>query len=296
MKHLINIILCTLAISIDGGTKIPKRNVLPEKKVYNLSPDPVDVVFVCHPKDKRTLDLAIDGIKKNGKNVRRVIVVSSFRLTDNAEWFDEALFPFSKEAVAIEIFRGNKDQALHYLNSPNSRIGWLFAQLLKLHAVMVIPDISPNTLIIDADTVFLNPVEFVDEQGNALYNPGTEYHQVYFEHGAKLIPGFRKIFPGYSGISHHMLFQREIMKDLFEIIEKEHHMEPWRAMCRCIDIKDVPGSAMADYEIYFNFAFAVTDQVRLRNLKWNNIKFNIKDIYRYKKHGYHYVSCHTYIG
>ena len=64
------------------------------KTHYPLIDDPIDVVLVTHPKDKGTLDYCIDGIRENCSKVRRVIVVSSKKLTNKAEWFNENQFPF----------------------------------------------------------------------------------------------------------------------------------------------------------------------------------------------------------
>lgn len=269
------------------------------KTFYPFTYAPIDVVFPCHEKDLRTIDLAIDGIKKNCSNIGNVYVISEHQLTNSALWIPEAIFPFTREDVALAIAHDNKDLANHLLSSPNSRINWLFAQLMKLYAPVVIPNISPNVLIIDADTVFLNPVEFMDEQGNPYYNVGTENHHPYFIHAAKLLDEpytIKKVFPNHSGICHHLLMQRPVTEDLFARIEAKSGMPAWKTMCFLIDLNEFYGSAMADYEIYFNYLFARTDQAKIRFLRWANIAFNKNAINQYKKQGYHYVSCHTYIG
>ncbi len=272
------------------------HNVVQHEKTYDTLPaDPIDVVFICHPKDSRTLDLAINGARLNVENIRRVIVVSATRLTNNAEWFDEAAFPFNKASVSLEIFNGNKTLANNYLMVKDTRIGWIYQQFLKLYAPFVIPGISSNVLTIDADTIFLNSVSFIDEAGKALFNPGKEFVPCYFAHAARLLPGFKKLYAAYSGISHHMLFQRAILEDLFSMIQSVHKTEPWRAFCRCIDLNEIFGSAFSEYEIYFNFVFARTEQVKIRLLRWNNIKFDQKKIDYHAKNGFDYVSCHTYI-
>ena len=46
-----------------------------QKKHYDLKAAPIDVVIPCHPKDLDTLELCIEGIRKYGQNIRRVIVV-----------------------------------------------------------------------------------------------------------------------------------------------------------------------------------------------------------------------------
>ena len=155
----------------------------------------------------------------------------------------------------------------------------------------------PNILALDADTIFLNPVEFIDNDGNALYDVGSEYHQPYFVHASKLIHNhpISKIFPKYSGVCHHMLFQRHTIEDLFDSIYQTHKIEPWKAILKCIDSNRLNDSSFSEYEIYFNFAFARTKQVKIRHLKWKNAKLDINEIFDLQKKGFHYVSCHTYL-
>lgn len=269
---------------------------LKRKKIYPLTNEPIDVIIVCHPKDLRTLDLSIEGIANHIENRRRIIVVSAQKLTENAEWFDESLYPFSKKDVAMEIFRGDHAVAHQYISRSDSRIGWIYQQLLKLYAPFVIPDISSNMLVVDADTIFLRDINFFDKYGRSLYNPGIDRHKPYFKHAERLLPGFTRVFPRYSGISHHMLFQRPVLEDLFNMIRSVHNTDPWRALCRCIDLKEVMDAGISEYEIYFNFAFARTKQVRLRFLKWKEMIFNREQIYEREQEGYHYVSCHNYLG
>lgn len=254
---------------------------------------PIDVIIPCAEKDLRTLELCIDGIKTYGKNVNRIIIVSSKKLSDNAEWFDEAQYPFSKYDIIFQVFKDH-DKTVAYLTSKNNRSGWVYQQLLKLYAPFVIPDLSPYVLVLDADTIFLNPVEFINDQGEILYNPGTEYNPAYFQHGKRLIPSFRKVYPHYSGISHHMIFHYETLCQLFSLVEKYHQKEFWKAFCELIDHHHLLGSPVSEYELYFNFIFSSSSDVKIRQLQWTDTPFN-HNLNFYKHQGYHYISCHTYL-
>ena len=92
-----------------------------------------------------------------------------------------------------------------------------------------------------------------------------------------------------------MLIQKAILEDIFEIIKKEHQLEPWKALSRCIDREQLFESPMSEYELYFNFCFSRTLQAKIRRLKWKNIIFNIQQIDQLKKAGYHYVTCHSWM-
>lgn len=247
---------------------------------YIFAHDPIDVVIPAVEKDLLTLNYAIEGARRNVVNVRRIVVVSKTPLTDRAEWFDESQFPFSKQDVCRSIFRVDT----------HSRAGWYYQQLLKLYAPLVIPGLSSNVLVHDADVIFLKPVQFLNGKQGGLYNPGIEKTPPYFKHAHRLVPGFAKYSPKFSGIAHHMLFQRPVIEHLFSLVEKSHKVPFWQAFCNCIDPKDFSGAS--EYEIYFNFAFQHTDQVQIRPLKWNNV--NTLDFPSFTRAGYDYIACHSW--
>jgi hypothetical protein len=277
-----------------------------EKVHYLFSNDPIDVVIPCHPKDAANLERAIAGVKQYVQGLRRVMVISSERITDQAEWIDERIFPFNKDSIALEIFK-SREIAYHQIHKPQSRMGWIYQQFLKFYAPFCIPNISSNVLIVDSDVVFLNPVSFLRndgpnfDKGAGLYAYSIEFHPPYFQHAARLLPGLKKVFPNYSGIAHHMLFQKPVLVDFFNLIEKEHNVEPWKALARSIPMTDgeISYSAMSEYEIYFNFVFSRTDQVKIRHLHWGNrevARGNVyqSDIDNYKNQGYAYVAIHIW--
>ncbi len=256
----------------------------------------IDVVIPCHEKDLAMLPLVINGIKTNGKNVRRVIVVSAKKLGNFAEWFSEQDYPFCKQDLAHHIFYLHA-QAHEFIKSHPSKLCWVFQQLLKLYAPFVIPDIAPNVLVLDADTIFINKTEFIDHGNHALYDARDEYLGPYFLHAWELVPRLEKMFAAYSGIAHHMLFQKNVLQNLFNVVE-EHHKKPfWQAFCACINKFSIYCEPCAsEYEIYFNFVFQrYAHQARIRKLHWENMRFDhvpIKEIAYYKKLGYHCISCH----
>lgn len=264
-----------------------------EKTFYQFSKEPIDVVIVAHEKDLATLPLVIDGVCNNIKH-RHIFVVSEKKLTDKAVWVDEKVFPFSKEAIAQEIFK-DEAKAQAFLQHPKTRIGWIFQQLCKLYALFVIPNISDNILVLDADTIFLRPVTFQKKDGRPKFTVATEYHKPYFAFIARLIPGLSKVHKDRSGIAHHMLFQKPIMADLFETISLIHRQEPWKALCHSIDVNEIYGSCLSEYELYFNFACTRTDQVHIRDLRWANMSLRSFLGYDYRQAKMHYIACHNYL-
>lgn len=266
--------------------------IIPQKE-FNFSNDPIDVVIPSTEKDKDTLEFCIDGIKKNCAEVRRIIIISKKHLTDKAEWYPESSFPITKDMIVDEIFQ-DEELARAYKKNPKNRTGWIYQQILKLYAPFVIPNISSNVLILDSDTIFLNPVSFIGSNGAACFNPGTEHHAPYFVHMKKILPDLYRVYPSYSGISHHMLFQRCVLEDLFSMIENLHQKPMWKAMLHCIDHARLFDSSMSEYEIYFNYALLRSKQFTIRKLRWENVN-SISCIPEYKMNKYHYVSAHAYM-
>lgn len=261
---------------------------------YQFSNELIDVVIPCAKKDVEILDLCIQGIKKNGKNIRDIIVISSENFTNKAIWFDEKKFPFSKEDIANEIFGNNLQYKEDFLYGPRSRAGWFFQQLLKMYAMFVIPNISENILVLDADTVFLNPTEFLNFKNEPLFAYSKENHKPYFDIAKKILPYFHKAYDEYSGITHHMLFQKSILEELFSEIKKYNNEEPWRAICHSIDKNNIHGSFFSEYELYFNFVFLTTEQGHIRHLNFKNINSKSK-LEDYRKENYSFVSIHSYM-
>lgn len=282
-------------IEIARKNKVITSEIL-SPKIYSFTDEPIDVVIPSIEKDLPTLELCIDAIKRNCK-VRRIIVISNNQLTDKAEWFDEKKFPFSKSDVALWLLKGNKQLAQEFLSlrKPDiTSVGWYYQQLLKLYASFTIPKISSNVLVLDSDTVFLNPVTFVNGTFAGLYSLGTEHHAPYFSHAQKLVPGLTKVFSSLSGICHHMLFQRIVLNDLFATVEELHHMPFWKAFCNFVDQGSLEKSGASEYEIYFNYVFTRTRQVETRSLKWMNSS-SLDVLQLSQKEGYHYVSLHSWM-
>lgn len=252
---------------------------------YELADDSIDIVIPSCEKDLETLELAIRHAVQHVAGVRRVIVVSDHRFTDQAEWFDEKLYPFTKEQVEKALDRKEK--------KVGKRVGWYYQQLLKLYAHRVIPGLSSNVLILDSDTIFLRPVQFINARNGSLFCPSSEHHNPYYRHMKKFV-GINQYNVKQSGISHHMLFQRAVLDHLFETVEQKHDCLLWEAFCRCVSVKELRKSGASEYEIYFNFALHHTDQVAVRPLKFANIS-SCSELDKWRVAGYDFVSCHSYL-
>ena len=234
-----------------------------------------DIVIPVGPNDRTVIHNMVEHTKKNVIGYRNIYLVSYdvSILIENCITVDENIFPFNKQLI------GN-------IIGHNDRVGWYLQQLIKLYASFVIIDILDNYLVIDSDTYFLRPSSFFLNK-LPLYNPGSEYHLPYFNQMNKLHPSLSKK-SSKSGISHHMMFQKKILIELFKLVESYHNTDFWKAFLSSIDTRDILGSGASEYEIYFNYLHIYhRESFIVRALEWENTS-QIKD-------NLDYISCHWYM-
>lgn len=241
-----------------------------------------DIVIPVGPNDINFIDKTLEINKQNILGYRKIFILTNTNLIKNKNIFndcviiDENIFPFNLSI--IKNYLGNND-----------RCGWYFQQLLKLYSSFIIPDILDNYLVIDSDTVFLQPINFF-QNDLPLYNFGTEYHIPYFIHMVNLHPTFAKVNK-MSGICHHLMFQKYILENLFKLVEEFHNKKFYEIFLLSIDKDHILGSGASEYEIYFNFLLKnYPNKYKIRELKWENVS-KIPD----NNTKLDYVSCHWYM-
>lgn len=253
-----------------------------------------DIVIPIGPDDLDQINQQIEYTKKNIIGYRNIYIIScdpGLQLQnpqENIHIVHESIFPFSKTDVSK-------------IHGENTRNGWYLQQLLKLYAGLVINGILEKYLVIDCDTFFLRPVSFIKGTTNTttLYGTGTEYHHPYFHHMNRLHPLLKKQQESYSGICHHMMFEKPHVQDLFTFVESYHENKPfWQVFLNEVDhsLRGQHGpcysSGASEYEIYFNFVQSFhMDKIEIRQLRWKNAN----RIHQNDEYEYDYVSCHHYM-
>jgi hypothetical protein len=97
-------------------------------------------------------------------------------------------------------------------NRFTNRYGWVIQQLLAVNFVLT--SNAKGILLLNADTVMLREVEWLDSRFNQILMASVEYHEPYyaFLHKALKFPPN----PKYTFITHHMLFQPSLYKSILE--------------------------------------------------------------------------------
>lgn len=236
-----------------------KRCGWQEDIIYKRECSLFDIVIMVGPHDKDVIRAQVEFTKKNIIGYRNIYLVS-FDPTINVNGcitIDEKIFPFNIDTVA----------AFH---EKNDRNGWYLQQLLKLYSCNVIPHIMDRYLVIDSDTFFIKKTHFI-ENNRPLYCLGFEYNVPYFEHIARLDNEIVRVDPRFSGICHHMMFEKKYVNEIFERVENKHRDLFYNVFLKLVDGKHITGSGASEYELYFNYMLIFhSDKIKLRFLKWMN--------------------------
>jgi hypothetical protein len=91
----------------------------------------------------------------------------------------------------------------------------------------------------------------------------------------RLHPLFKKQI-NKSGIAHHMIFNRKIVKEMIKMVEYYHKRKFWVVFISVVDehknhnINDAESGA-SEYELYFNYMLKYhKDKMLIRKLNWSN--------------------------
>jgi hypothetical protein len=249
----------------------------------NYECDLIDIVIPLGPCDTELIKSTVSYAKQNIIGYRNIYIVSFDKnlVIDGCITIDERIFPFNINDVVT--FHGKQ-----------SKNRWYLQQLLKLYSGITIPNILQNYLVIDADTLFLTPTKFINENKQLLYSFSPEYHLPYFTHMNLLHKSlFKK--SSLSGVTHHMIFNTYLLSELFNMVELYHNKGPfWKIFLEIVDKDHYDGSGASEYEIYFNYMLINHfDKISVRKLKWNNVSslYHINELTLNK---FNYISYHHY--
>lgn len=148
------------------------------------------------------------------------------------------------------------------------RWGWYFQQILKLGVAWMEGD--GHYLTVDADTVFLRPVRFVSEQGQACCVPAHEFHPPYFETFERLL-GFAPLRE-FSFIAHHMVFRGDLVREMCAAFEPRGQW--WEKIAGCLEPRapHYSRSQFSEYETYGHYVARFhPGEMIVRPLRWRNV-------------------------
>lgn len=227
-----------------------------------------DIIIPLGPNERENICKQIEYTKKNVIGYRNIYIITNNYdnlIIPECKIVDENIFPFKINDIASFFYK---------YKGKNNRNGWYLQQLLKLYISLVIDEVLDNYLVIDADVFFLKPIKFLSDN-KYIFTTSNEHHIPYFTHMERLHPSFKKLSE-FSGISHHMIFNRTIIKELIKLVEDNYKRPFWVMFIELVDehtkydISCVESGA-SEYELYFNYMLLNhKDEMSIRQLNWSN--------------------------
>lgn len=134
-----------------------------------------------------------------------------------------------------------------------SKAGWYFQQFLKMGFALSSYCDEDYYLSWDADTILLKNIDFFDETGLPFFTMKTEYHKPYFDSLEKLLNIKKTNTKSY--IAEHMMFNRGIMMELIEAINKSNVSgNTWyEKILNSIVPETISANAFSEFETYGSY-------------------------------------------
>lgn len=219
--------------------------------VYKSKVKYFDIFMPIGPNDYSIAAASVINKYRMLRGVREIFYCATQPLGIKATYVAESDYPFSKEAAITALGLDSKEKEIRF-GLDQSRFGWYYQQLKQLYLYQAQPFVLDNYVTMCTDMFFNKELPFF-ESDTPIYTYGREApHVHYFQHMRRLHPQLR-CFDGRSAISHHSIFNRQVLLDLFCEVKSHTGKAFWEAFLRNVDPQQRQHSGAAEYEIYFNF-------------------------------------------
>jgi hypothetical protein len=248
----------------------------------------IDIVIPSISKDFGVLDKVISSLHFINHTVGTIFVVAPF---------SSELSDFCKQRHVVLIDETQVSpipkKDINYIVHNHDRSGWLFQQLLKLNSDTFVN--NKYFLVLDSDTVLINPHTFIHDGKSTLYQ-NNEWHPPYFR-------AFNKLF-GYnisgnlSLTSHMMIFNVDYLREMKRTITQKHNMSWYQVYINTCDKSQMSG--ISDYDTYGNWLLINYPQMSTTKILYNtSMRYDKLDSVDtlHKKYGrrYNSISFHNYL-
>ncbi len=243
-----------------GPTTNPSETSFAGDEVIYENTRIFDIMIPVGPNEVKHINEQVSFTQTNVIGYRKIFLVTPFDdlQVPGCVTINEKIFPFSLATVAAYV---GKHSAGRYLQ-----------QLLKLYAGLIVPDILPRILVLDADTYFLRPSRFFEHM-KPFYTLGNEHHRPHFQHMKRLHPSYRKCFKYFSGTVHHMVFETPYVTAMMRQVEEFHgdHQPFYNLFLHHVSERSHISGA-SEYEMYLQYmVLHHRARIGVRWLRWKTV-------------------------
>lgn len=273
-----------------------KYSRIRDKKLDDENPPNIELLICSTRKDFHFLNLVIkNALTYSNNSILKVTILVP------REQINSCINVLDDFSVQIDVLDENnylklslKDMIRNFLPE---RYGWVIQQLLILN--FSLQSNSQGVLQIDSDTILTSPVTWLDNFGNQILYPTPSYYSEY----SRVLNQFdgRLCNNKLTFVSHHMLFQPSLLKQIFTLLNLTDTEELFSRVVKICDLKDQSPFCL-EYELYgqslLYFFKSKVLFTKFANYSYSlNSQFNSDEIIKWlDKHGQNYksVSFHSY--
>lgn len=249
----------------------------------------IDIVIPVAPKDYPKLGRCLSGVLESSETpIGKIFLIAA---DDEAL---QALNPDAAERVSVvreremPFTKGDVELLLAEQGASQRQASWYYQQLLKFYVFETIAGLRDQVLILDADFAFCRSLRFLTGDGRALLSRGYPFKwllntrdypvrvdHIHAEFARRLVRGWEPVDP-FSGMHHHQVFQRQIVVELFDVVEGAWGQPFWRAFAGNVRLEK--WNAASEYVLYYHFALARRPgSVVVRDLKTCDIVYDAEE-------------------
>lgn len=226
-----------------------------------------DIIILATKKNMDILRLMIPYCKKN-IDCRDIYIIANNDLKSEINTIEGVIFFDEAEVIQGLDFNAVGD-IIETITGTRYREGWYLQQFIKLGWSYVCKD--KDYIVIDADTMPLNKIEFLDRDGNYLFTKKIEFNKPYFDTINKLFNGQIERKVDYSFIAENMIFNCEYVKEMLSKIMNNADIPGntfYEKILHAIDPKELLYNGFSEFETYGNYMYNLhPDCIKVRSLR-----------------------------
>lgn len=260
----------------------------------------IDVLIVVAGEDIKILAECIEHAIRNSKNqISKITIICREAEIETCE---VEILEVSTE-IPIEIINENnvidvvsRKLLLEYF--PN-RYGWVLQQTLATQ--WILESTAKGVLLLDADTFVIRPVTWLERDGRQKMSCSTELNSPYYVFLGKLFKN--RFWPEFTFVTHHMLFQPNVLREIFREFKIENVANLIEFICANHDRK-AASPVCVEFELYAQgvmllfpnlFDLRKFSNLGLPRTGENLNKLESGDLEKEYSNSYNSVSLHHYI-
>jgi hypothetical protein len=209
---------------------------------------PMELLVVCGPQDTPILQLCIKSVIQFSANpISNVVIVVP---DSDVEMTKKIILKMDKNMnIPIVVVRENEYIPIEIRSKLKQkfeeRYGWILQQVIKVHYTA--QSKAQAVLVIDADTVLLQPLKGIGKNGEQHLSYSSEMHRSYREFLKYIQVPMRR--PFFSTVTHHMIIQPTIMRELLRNVGIQDLYKLTEEIIT-FNTKSVISPISIDYEMY----------------------------------------------